>query len=133
MKFCAKAIDALGRFWRGEMPTQLIITVLITVDAFIAIIIAVLLTKPYYHLSKPLDLACNIIHEPASGCPAGYLRESYPRFERDGKKQYACEDTTRKKKSCIDVLNPGESIDMWFPMEPMPLEEVVAAPRKGKT
>jgi hypothetical protein len=61
------------------------------------------------------DLSCNIVHETKQGCPQGYQRESKPRFtEKDGSKQFACVSQDKSKEQCVDVLKPGESVNMEF-------------------
>ena len=67
---------------------------------------------------KP-DLTCAIIHEPATGCPTGYLREKTARFtEKDGTKQFACVAHDPAKERCTDVLNPGESESIMLFKQP---------------
>jgi hypothetical protein len=67
---------------------------------------------------KP-DLTCNVIHEPAKGCPQGYVRENKPRFtERDGSTIFACVSHDPKKERCTDELRSGESVTIqlfWGP------------------
>lgn len=59
--------------------------------------------------SQP-QASCNVIHEPPSGCPRGYVKEKRPRFtERDGEKVFACLADEPGHEDCTDVLNPGES------------------------
>jgi hypothetical protein len=58
-----------------------------------------------------VDTTCAVIHQPKTGCPTGYVRESKPRFtERNGSREYACAARDPKKEQCFDVLKPGESV-----------------------
>ncbi len=71
---------------------------------------------------------CSVIHKPQSGCPNGYVEEKRPRFtERDGSKQFACISDDPKKQGCLDVLKPGETVEMFFEIDP----DAGAVPAEG--
>lgn len=71
------------------------------------------------HFAQADALHCNIIHEPKSGCPSGYTREAKPRFtEKNGSKQFACVSTDPNKAACVDVIWPGENMQMQMLIEP---------------
>jgi hypothetical protein len=78
------------------------------------------------------DLTCNVIHEPTTGCPSGYVKELKPRFlEKNGVKEFACVSTDVQKETCTDVLKAGESETIYL----SPPDVDVDSPTlpKGKT
>lgn len=60
--------------------------------------------------SHAIDKDAGIIHQPKSGCPAGYKEAKGFFHQRSGATSSACIDPS--KEPVIDVLNPGESVEM---------------------
>ena len=92
-------------------PNALAVTVFLL--GIIGAIYMYALSKPRPNLSASRDPACNVIHEPTSGCPSVYLRAATPRFaERNGSKLFACISTDSRKQQCSDELGPGERVSV---------------------